>query len=180
MWITLYWFSTQKLSYVKSVLYLLTEDKTSQTIMYLKSTSNMLSLPLSLYIYNGYIRSKFIHWAFWRTLMRTGYFLFVHHTTSILAKFSTWSFEHSGDISCSVLVDLSHTNESWKRGNTCLQIYTNIHTHIYIYNIIYNNIYNIYIIYIYIYIASRVPINKNSLKGYSFYLVFPFVSKSLS
>ena len=37
----------------------------------------------------GYIRSGFIHWALWRTLMRTKYFLFVHHTTSILAKFST-------------------------------------------------------------------------------------------
>ena len=178
MWITLYWFSTQKISYVKSVLYLLTEDKISQTIMCLKSTSNMLSLSLCLYIYSGYISSKFIHWALWRTLMKTGYFLFVHHTTSILAKFSTWCFEHSGDISCSALVDPSHTDESWKGGNTCLWIdiysicgcgYTYIHVSwCYIY------------IYIYIYIASRVPINKNSLKSYSFYLVFPFVSKSLS
>ena len=31
----------------------------------------------------------FIHSALWRTLMRTKYFLFVHHTTSILAKLST-------------------------------------------------------------------------------------------
>ena len=38
----------------------------------------------------GYRRSEFIHWALWRTLMRTEYFLFVHHTTSILAKLSTW------------------------------------------------------------------------------------------
>ena len=28
--------------------------------------------------------------------MRTEYFLFVHHTTSILVKLSTWCFEHSG------------------------------------------------------------------------------------
>ena len=41
-----------------------------------------------IYIYI-YLRSAFINWALWRTLMRTGYFLFVHHTTSILAKLST-------------------------------------------------------------------------------------------
>ena len=65
----------------------------------------------------GYIRSEFIHWALWRTLMRTEYFLFVHHTTSILAKLSTWCFEHSGGISCSLLVNLNHTDESWKGRN---------------------------------------------------------------
>ena len=27
----------------------------------------------------GYIRSEFIHWALWRRLMRTIYFLFVHY-----------------------------------------------------------------------------------------------------
>ena len=54
----------------------------------------------------GHIRSEFIHWALWRTLMRIEYSLFVHRTTSILAKLSTWCFEHSlsGDISCSLLV----------------------------------------------------------------------------
>ena len=46
----------------------------------------------------GYIWSEFIHWAVWRTLMRTEYFLFVHNTTSILAKLSTRCFEHSGDL----------------------------------------------------------------------------------
>ena len=46
--------------------------------------------------------------------MRTEYFLFVHHATSILAKLTTWCFEHSGDISsCSLLVNPSHTDESW-------------------------------------------------------------------
>ena len=44
--------------------------------------------------------------------------LFVHHTTSILAKLSTWCFVHSGDTSCSLLVDLSHTDESWEGRNT--------------------------------------------------------------
>ena len=72
----------------------------------------------------GYIRSVFIHWALWRTLMRTKCFLFVHHTTSILAKRSTWCFEHSGDFSFSLLVNPSHTDDSWEGRNTCLRIYT--------------------------------------------------------
>ena len=72
----------------------------------------------------GYICYKFIHWALWRTLMRTKYFLFVHHTTSILAKLNTWCFEHSGDIGCSWLVNSSHTDESWEGRNTYLRIYT--------------------------------------------------------
>ena len=61
----------------------------------------------------GYISSEFIHWALRRTLMRTEYSLFIHHTTSVLAKFSTWCFVHSGAISCSLLVNPSHTDESW-------------------------------------------------------------------
>ena len=64
--------------------------------------------------------------------MRTEYFLFVHHTTSILAKLSTWCFEHSGDISFSLLVNPSPTDESCGGRNTCMWIY-------------------IYIIYMYIY-----------------------------
>ena len=48
--------------------------------------------------------------------MGTEYFLFVHHTTSILAKLSTWCFEHSGDISFSLLVNPSHTDESLEGG----------------------------------------------------------------
>ena len=59
-----------------------------------------------------------------RSLMRTEYFSFVHHTTSILEKLSTWCFEHSGDISCSLLVNPSHTDESWEVWNTCLWICT--------------------------------------------------------
>ena len=72
----------------------------------------------------GYICSEFIHWGFCRTLMRTAFFLFVYHTTTILAKLSTWCFEHSGDISCSLIVDPSHTDEFWEGWNTCLWIYT--------------------------------------------------------
>ena len=68
----------------------------------------------------GYIRSEFIHWALWRTLIRTEYFLFVHHSTSILGKLTIWCFEHSGDISCFLLVNLSHTDHSWEGRNTCL------------------------------------------------------------
>ena len=70
----------------------------------------------------GYIHSEFIHWALWRTLMRREYYLFVHRTTSILAKLSTWCLEHSGDISCSLLVNPSHTHETWEGRNTCLWI----------------------------------------------------------
>ena len=61
----------------------------------------------------GCIHSEFIHWD-----------LFVHLITSILVKLSTWCFEHSGDISCSVLVNPNHTDESWEGRNTCLWIYT--------------------------------------------------------
>ena len=70
-----------------------------------------------------YINSEFIHWAPWRTMMRTECFLFVHHTTSILVKLSSWCFEHCDDISCSLLINPSHTDESWKGRNTCLWIY---------------------------------------------------------
>ena len=78
--------------------------------------------------------------------MRTEYFLFVHHTTSILEKLSTWCFEHSGDISCSLLVNPSHTDESWEGRKTCLWIY------LYIY---------IYILYI-SYICTRKGWNKTN------------------
>ena len=43
--------------------------------------------------------------------MRTKYFLFVHHTTSILAKLSIWCFEHFGDISCSLLVTCANVSQ---------------------------------------------------------------------
>ena len=55
--------------------------------------------------------------------MRTEYFLFTHHTASILANLRTWCFEHSGNISCSLLVNTNHTDESWEGRNTCLWIY---------------------------------------------------------
>ena len=55
--------------------------------------------------------------------MTTEYFLFVHHTTSILAKLSTWCFEHSGDISCCLLVNPSHSDEFLERWNMCLWIH---------------------------------------------------------
>ena len=72
----------------------------------------------------AYIRSEFIHWALWRTLMRTKYVLLVHDTTSILAKLSTWYFGQSSDISCSLLVHLGRTFQSWEGQNTYLWIYT--------------------------------------------------------
>ena len=50
--------------------------------------------------------------------------IFCSFTTRILAKLSTWCFEHFGDISCSVLVHPGHTDESWEGRNTSLWIYT--------------------------------------------------------
>ena len=81
------------------------------------------SITRSSYCIKQHTTCIYIHWALWRTLMRMEYFFFVHPTTSILAKLSTWCFEHSGDISCSLLVNLSHTNESWEGRNTSLWIY---------------------------------------------------------
>ena len=43
----------------------------------------------------------------------------------------TWWFEHSGDISCSLLVNPSHTDESWERRKTCMYIYIHICTYSY-------------------------------------------------
>ena len=54
--------------------------------------------------------------------MKTEYFLLVHHTTSILAKLSTWCFEHLDDISCSLLVNPSHTDEFLEGRNTSIYI----------------------------------------------------------
>ena len=77
----------------------------------------------------------YIRWAPWRTLIRTEYFLFVHHTISILAKLSIWCFEHSGDITCCLLVHPSQTDESYEGQNTCLWISIYIYIYIYIYSI---------------------------------------------
>ena len=55
--------------------------------------------------------------------MGTEYCLLVHHTTCILEKLGTWCLEDSGDISCSLLVNLSQTDESWQGRNTCVWIY---------------------------------------------------------
>ena len=104
----------------------------------------------------GYIRSEFIHWALWRTLMRAKYFLFVHHTASISAKLSTWCFvEHPGDIRSVVLYSLTRaTLMSSEKDETrvCGYIYK-----IYIY-ICYINIYYIYYIYYIIYILYIIYI----------------------
>ena len=74
--------------------------------------------------------------------MRTKYLF--SFATSILAKLSTWCFEHSCDISCSLLVNASHTDEPWEVRNTCLySLNVYVHTYIYIY---------VYTIYTHIYI----------------------------
>ena len=50
--------------------------------------------------------------------------IFCSFTTSILVKLSTCCFELSGDISYSLLVNPSHTDESWAGRNTCMWIST--------------------------------------------------------
>ena len=39
----------------------------------------IIKLVIDFLIKSGYVRSEFIHWALWRTLMGTKYFLFVYH-----------------------------------------------------------------------------------------------------
>ena len=50
--------------------------------------------------------------------------IFCSFTTSILAELNIWCFEHSGDISCSLLINPSHTDKSWAGRNTCMWICT--------------------------------------------------------
>ena len=66
------------------------------------------------------IHTEFIPWALWRTLMRTN---FVRSPQAIWQSSAPF-LDHSGDISCSLLVDLSHTNEAWEGQNLCLLICT--------------------------------------------------------
>ena len=100
--------------YIKSTLM-------TSVVLYSLTRATLMSPGKDETRFCGYIRSEFIHWVLWRTLMRTVWFLFIQHT-SILAKLSTWGFEHSGDISCSLLVNPSHIDESWEGQNTCLWI----------------------------------------------------------
>ena len=69
------------------------------------------------------IRSEFIQWVLLRTLIRREYFLLVQHTTSSLVKLSTWCFEHYHGISCSLLINPNHIDDSWEGRNTSLWIY---------------------------------------------------------
>ena len=72
---------------------------------------------VDIYALNLFIEYSGEHW--WEQNI----FLFVHHTTSILAKLSSWCFEHSSGISCSLLVNPSHTDDSWEGRNTCVYVY---------------------------------------------------------
>ena len=87
-----------------------------------------------IYIHNTYIYIHIHTYTLWRTLMRTEYFLFVHHSTSVLAKLSTWCFEHSGDINCSLLVNPSDTMSPGKdETRVCRYIYIYVYIQIYRY-----------------------------------------------
>ena len=61
-------------------------------------------------------------------------YIYINKAIANLAKLSTWCFEHSGDIGCSLLVDPSHIDESWEEQNTCLWIYIYIYIYIYKFN----------------------------------------------
>ena len=50
-------------------------------------------------------------------------YIYIYIYMLLLAKLSTWCFEHSGDFSCSLLVNPSHTDESWEGRNMCMWIY---------------------------------------------------------
>ena len=66
-----------------------------------------------------------IGWDGWVSFKFLYIFLCMSH--SIRRDLEIWCFEHSGDISCSLLVNPSHTDESWERRNTCLWIYIYIY-----------------------------------------------------
>ena len=74
---------------------------------------------LDIYALNLFIAHSGEHW--WEQN------IFCLFTTSILAKLSTWFFEHSGNISNSLLVNPSHIDDSWEGRSTCLWIYIYIH-----------------------------------------------------
>ena len=85
--------------------------------------------------------------------------LTLYHSKVYIYYVSYSCLEHSGDISCSLLVNPGHTDEFWEGRNTCLWIYIIYIIYIYIYYIhIYIYIY-IYIIYIYIYIYIHIYIH---------------------
>ena len=91
----------------------------TSVILYLSTQATLMSPGQEKTRVCRYIRSEFTPWPRWRTLIRTGYFLFVHHTPSNLVKLRT-----CGDIRCSLLVNPSNTDESLNGGNMCLWIYT--------------------------------------------------------
>ena len=73
----------------------------------------MKHMYVDMYTLNLFIEHSGEHWE---------QNIFCSYTTSILAKLSTWCFEHSGNINCSLLINLSHTDESWARWNMCMWI----------------------------------------------------------
>ena len=103
--------------------------------------------------------------------------IFCSFTTSILAKLSTWYFERSGDISCSLLVNPRHNVESWAERNTCMWIY-NIYIYIYIYIYIFVCIYTYMHIHTYIYIHIYMNIiYRESIHKVYLFIVYSGVNK---
>ena len=123
------WWTKKKYSVLVSVLQSagwINSQISTDTCFFVLYHALYIYIYIYIYIYNAWYNTKkhvsvdiceFIHPALWRTLTRTEYFFFVHHTTSILAKLTPCCFEYSGDISCSLLVNPSHTDESWEGRN---------------------------------------------------------------
>ena len=87
-------------------------------IAFLKNNSLYTNMYVDIYALNLFTENSGEHW--WEQNIFSSF----NKTTSILVKLSTWCFEHSGDISCSLRGNPSHTDESWEGQNTCLWIYT--------------------------------------------------------
>ena len=62
--------------------------------------------------------------------------IFVCSPQAFWLSSGTWCFEHSGDISCSLLVNPSHTDESWVGCNMCMWMCIYIYIYIYIHKYI--------------------------------------------
>ena len=114
-----------------------TEEATQMAAKCLQKTNNIyidnicIDIYISIYVSYIYIYKYMIH-----------IYLYLPLYLSLCIYICYICFEHSGDISCSLLVNSSHTDESWAGRNTCLWVYIYRYIHIYIYI-------NKYIIYIY-------------------------------
>ena len=95
--------------------------------------TTLISMPVfARFSHNAIQTLAYFTQTLWRTLMTTEYFLFVYHTTSILAKLSNWCFDEHSLVTSVVLYSLTRatlsvSDESWEWRNTCMWIYIYIY-----------------------------------------------------